>query len=366
MCSWLALVGESARVAAATQVVSALVAALAFAVPVVVVGATGLRIEGQAAILRRVDDVGARTITIVATGTDAVIPAAAVDRIASLNGVAWVVGLGPVIDVRTRLQVGGAAPLRAIRAIRAPVAFGGGPGGTAVDGPGDGVAFVSDASARRAGLAGAYSVLDPGAVPVVGWFRASDPLKVLDAFILVPSRDDTMLLERMIIAVGDPGWVDLTAVNATALIGTDAAAAVSVERSLALLAAREAVRDEVGRQDRVLILAILAAAMALACVVIFAGTMGSRRDFGRRRALGATRGQLMLIVVLATLWPAVAGTAIGTVAGWVYLGSEFGHVADLRFPVSVGILTALALAVASALPAAHAATRDPLRVLRMP
>jgi putative ABC transport system permease protein len=106
--------------------------------------------------------------------------------------------------------------------------------------------------------------------------------------------------------------------------------------------------------------------MALVAAVVFAGTIGARRDFGRRRALGATRGQLMALVVLATLWPALAGTLVGTALGVLYLGSRLDQLPEWRFPVAVGILTVLVFATASAVPAAVAATRDPLRVLRVP
>lgn len=353
-------IAESARVAAAMRVVSGLVAMLAFAVPLAVTGVTGLNIEGQAAILAAVDSAGARTITIVSAAQGPVLPSTAVDRIASLSGVVWVVGLGPVSDVRNGLGVG-PAPLRAIRAIRAPLRF----GTRTTSGEAPGV-FVSQTSASRLGLAGAHGAIDPGAITVVGWFQAADPLGALDAFVLLPSHDDALLLDRIIVSVDDVGWVDLTTANIRALVGAEAAAQSAIAGSAELLAARAAVSDEIVRRDRQLVLVLLGAAMILACFVVFAGAIAGRRDFGRRRALGATRGQLTMLVMLGTLWPALAGAAAGVLAGWAYLGSQLGRVADPRFPVAVGVLVVLALTLASALPAAYAATRDPLRVLRVP
>ncbi len=356
--SALALARESARVAASTRVISALVALLAMMVPAAVVATTGLNIEAQAAILRRVDDVGARTVTIVSSGAEASIPGSAVDRIARLEGVAWVVGLGPVFDVRHRSPGGEPTPVRSYAAVGAPVTFRRLSSETG--------AFLSSISARRVGLGGAYSVLDPGQIPVVGWFNAREPLGSLEAFILVPSDSEELVLERIIVAVRDVGWVDLLAVNLPSLVGADASQATSIEQSTALLEAREAVRDEVTRRDRTLVLALLGVATALACVVVFAGTIAERRDFGRRRALGATRTQLALLVMLGTLWPAMLGAVLGATAGWLFLGSRLGHPPDWRFPLSVGILTVISLVLASALPAAVAATRDPLRILRVP
>lgn len=53
-------------------------------------------------------------------------------------------------------------------------------------------------------------------------------------------------------------------------------------------------------------------------------------------------------------------------AGAFCLGSQFGHVPAWRSPLAVGVLAAVAVVGASALPSAAAATRDPLKVLRVP
>lgn len=356
--SWRSLAAESLRLAAATRVTSGLVALLALAVPAVVLGATGLNIEGQGAILRRVDEAGSRILTIVSITSEPAIPASAVDRIAALEGIEWVVGLSPVFDVRTRGPSGGPTPLRSFRAVRAPISLS---ETTAPDG-----AYVSATSARRVGLAGAYSTLDPGSIPVVGWFEAGEPLRALEAFILVPREEEDLRLERVIVAAEEAGWVELSAANLGSMLGATTSQAVTVERSPALLQAREAVRDEVVRRDRTLLLALLVAAMAMASIVVFAGTIAARRDFGRRRALGATRSQLTALVMLGTMWPAIVGASLGALVGWAYLGSRLGRIPDWRFPVAIWILVSLAFVAASALPAAVAATRDPLRVLRVP
>jgi putative ABC transport system permease protein len=357
--SWRAVGAESIRVAAATRVTSGLVLLLAATVPALILGTAGLSIESQGAILRRVDEAGARIVTLVTVGgEDAVIPASTVERAAGLEGVDWVLGLGPVGDVRNRQPAGGPTPVRAYRAVGAPVRFAG------TDTPGG--AFISALSAERLGLAGAYSVLDPGAVPVVGWFVAQEPVTALNAFVLVPSGDPRLPLERVIVSVTDVGWVERVADMLHALAGIDASDRTTVERGAALLAAREAVRDEVVQRDRLLVVALLAVAVAVGCVVVFAGTIAARRDFGRRRALGATRTQLTMLVIGATLWPALAGSATGTIAGALYLASRLGQAPAWQFPLSIAALTVLGLVAASATPAVVAASRDPLRVLRVP
>lgn len=356
--SWSALLVEGSRVAVASRVVSGLIATLSFVVPLTISGTAGFSVDSQTAILRRVDEVGSRILTVVSSGdAPASIPATAVDRIARLGGVAWVVGLGPVSDVRNRKPAGETTPLRTYRAVRAPVVF----SSSAVGGDG----FVSATSARRAGLAGPYSVLDPVAVPIVGWFRADEPLGRLEDFVLVPTEDDVPL-ERIIIATEDVGWVEPVAQSLSSMLGSGAARGSTIERSPQLLSAREAVRDEVASRDRMLIVVLLAVTTLVAGVVIFAGTISSRRDFGRRRALGATQPQLVCLVVASTVLPAMVGALLGAVVGWLYLSSRLGHLADPQFSLSVAVLTVLSLAASSAAPAAVAATRDPLKVLRVP
>jgi putative ABC transport system permease protein len=353
------LVAESFRVARATRNLTLVVAVLAVAVPAGVLGTVGLSIETQAAVLRRLDEVGARTVTVVSLSGGPAIPAAAVDRVSRLSGVEWVVGLGPVFDVRARAPVGAPTPVRAYRATRAPLAF---------DrlGAGSGGAFISSISSRRVGLGGAYGILDPGALRVVGWFAPGAPLQALDPFILVPTTDDSLLLERLIIQVTDVAWVDPVAAGISAVIGADPNAGTTIQRSSELLAAREAVRGEVIRRDRLLLVAVLLATSAISAFVVFAGTLAGRRDFGRRRALGATRGQLVELVMLGTLWPSLLGALIGVVVGWSYLGSRIGSLPDPTFPLSVGVLAVLAICFASAVPAVIASTRDPLQVIRVP
>jgi putative ABC transport system permease protein len=341
----------------ATRVVSGLVLILAFVVPVLVLATAGGSIESQAAIIGRIDETGTTVITLVGTGPEAVIPASAVDRIGRMSGVAWVVGLGPVNDVQTESTGGSPTPARTYRAVRAPVRFG------ASGGAG---AFVSEASAARLGIAGAYSVLDPGAIPVVGWFEADDPLADLNSFVLTPSREESLPLDRIIVAASDAGWVDEIAANLKTMAGLGTSTDVTVQRSQSLLDARAAVADEVARRDREMVVVILAAATALASIVVFTGTIASRRDFGRRRALGASQRQLTILVMLTTLWPALLGAALGTAAGTAYLASTLGYWPGPAFPLSVGVLMVIALVGSSAPPAAIAATRDPLRVLRVP
>jgi putative ABC transport system permease protein len=279
------LLGESVRVAASSQVSSTLLGLLALLTPLVVLTTAGFSIEGQAAVLRRLDEAGTRIVTVVSTTGEGVMPLEAVDRIGRLAGVSWVVGLGPVFDVRARAPAGQPTPLRTFRAVRAPISL----SRLGASEPVPGTAYVSPTSARRLGLAGAYGTLDPGSLEVTGWFRVGNPLSALDAFVLVPASDPTLRLERIIVAAEDVGWVDPIVAAIPSLLGAEAAGGVTVEESEILRTARAAIRDELVGRDRSLVIAILVVATVLGAVVVFATTLGARRDFGRRRALAHRR-----------------------------------------------------------------------------
>jgi putative ABC transport system permease protein len=333
-------------------------AALALTVPAAVTALAGLNVESQAAILRRVDEVGTRFITVVSSGSSRGIPGTAVRHFAALEGVDWVIGLGPVQDVRVRAPVGQATPARGVVSVRAPVNYSSEP---TID-----TAYVSTSSATRLGLSAAVGVIDPGGLDVLGWFNAAEPLESLETFVLVPVSAGEARLERVLLLVDDAARVDAVIAAIPNLVGRDARPDIRIEASKQLVEARAAVRDELVARDRIVIVALLIVGTLVSSLVVFAGTMTARRDFGRRRALGATRGQLTALVIMATAWPAIGGATLGALLGWAYLVSVMGYLVPPNFPAAVAVLTVVSFAGAAGIPASYAATRDPLTVLRVP
>lgn len=139
---------------------------------------------------------------------------------------------------------------------------------------------------------------------------------------------------------------------------------VDVPADLALV--RSAVQGELGGYGRAGVVQALAAGLALAAATIYGGINGRRRDFGRRRALGASRRQLIAVVLAQTLTAAVPGTLLGAVAGSLVARRLAGSWPGWTFPTAIGVLTILAVCLAAAVPAVTAAWRDPVRALRVP
>jgi putative ABC transport system permease protein len=114
-------------------------------------------------------------------------------------------------------------------------------------------------------------------------------------------------------------------------------------------------------------------ALLLAMVGVFgtlAYTVQQRtRDFGVRRALGATSGDVMGHVALNAAGLIAAGTAIGLVLAGVFgrlITSMLFGVQPLDAPtfVAVGVVLTITAGIAVAGPAWRAARVDPARVLR--
>jgi len=90
-----------------------------------------------------------------------------------------------------------------------------------------------------------------------------------------------------------------------------------------------------------------------------------QRDLGRRRALGADRPTIITLVVTRTLIAATLGALAGTAAA-VVITTSSGVRAPTGFIGAVAVLALLTAAIDAIPPAAIAAYRDPVAVLRTP
>ena len=111
---------------------------------------------------------------------------------------------------------------------------------------------------------------------------------------------------------------------------------------------------------------ILGAGLGLVVLNMYGAVTTRRRDFGRRRALGASRGTIVALVTLQTAITGLLGAALGTAIGAAVVWRLTDLLPDLRFAVAVGVLAIIATIAAAVPPALVAAHRDPVKVLRVP
>lgn len=91
-----------------------------------------------------------------------------------------------------------------------------------------------------------------------------------------------------------------------------------------------------------------------------------RNDFGRRRALGASQGLIVGLLLTQVAVLSAIGAIIGCAAAAIGLAATGDPLPGLDFFAAVAALAVAVGAVAAAIPAVAAARRDPLTELRVP
>ncbi|MCR6712605.1 MAG: hypothetical protein NVV57_07860 [Demequina sp.] len=111
---------------------------------------------------------------------------------------------------------------------------------------------------------------------------------------------------------------------------------------------------------------VMGVGAVIIAVTVLSAVISRRRDFGRRRALGATRSALVATVLAQATIGAIIGTALGIGAGVMTLAATTGSLPTWQFIAGVAGLAVLLMLVTSTPIATYAAFRDPLRILRVP
>lgn len=362
------LIAESVRVAASQRVASGVTLLLIAAVCAVILATTGRAVQGEDGVLARIDDAGTRAVVVSdASSGSAGIPVEAVERISRLSSVEWVVGIGFARDGRNAAigRAGTPVPVRVLY---------GEPPSTVLRttslrplAAGDAVAGLAASSAL--GLAdgvGGIELEDGTGVAVVGSVQADPPLQFLNEGVVIARAGGGATLRSIHVLARRSDQVGALAEAVTALLGAKDDTAVRIQTSATLAAVRAAVSGELGRFSRRLVLLVLGAGLVLLALNVYGGVMLRRRDFGRRRALGASRSAIVLLILLHTETVAALGAALGSTIGVLLVWRWTGVMPHAAFVVAITTLSLLCAGLAALPPAAFAARRDPIRALPVP
>lgn len=348
------------RGARSQPVLSVVIALIAAATVTVTLATAGRTVSTQRAVLARFDTLALTVLQVTDERGDAGLDAADVDRVRRLSGVDWALGIGPVHDVHTAGLAGTPVPSRVVvgRSDLLQVAN-----------PADGQAYIAEPSQAALALttaSGAVETVDGAQLPVVGWFTASGPLADLEDSVLVVDQSYDGPLRRLYLHATTADDLLNVAAAATHAVGDRDGVRPRVEVSADVAAIRAAVRGELGGAGRATVLQALAAGLVLGALTIFSGVQARRRDFGRRRALGATRAQLLGLVVTQVLAAAIPGCLFGAIIGSVVSRHLADNWPGIAYPAAVAVLGTLTLAAAALPPAIIAAHRDPVAAIRVP
>ena len=347
----------------ATALIAVIIAGMCLAVFLT----SGRTAAAEEAVLSRIDDQTTRTIVLRATGEESGLDTRLLSPLSALANVEAVVGFGPTEDV-TNAAIPGGNKVAARRVYTAdPMA---GLPGTAS--PLTGTAAASTQASYELGLAGQFhgAVRDGSGTtfPVTTALDTPPYLAFLEPLVVLPAETGGVRpLATVVVVTRSSADIDLVAGVARDLAAPLDAEHVTIETAKELGAIRDAISGDLGTFGRATVLGILAVTAVLVAVNLYGLVMLRRKDFGRRRALGATRGVVIgLLLWQVTVVAALAATT-GTAMSIALLSMEDrAELPDIPFAVSVAILAVVSAVAAAIPPAMYAAGRDPLRELRVP
>jgi len=358
------LLAEAMRVARSQPATTTVTVAIAAVVAAVILATTGQTVQQERQVLARIDDAGTRSIVITDIDGGARLDPEAVERIAALDRVEWVIGLGPAQDGRNSQleRAGWPVPVRRLYgSLPDPVV--GDPWNRRAS-----TAVVGSVAQRTLGLpapVGGLTLTDSSQLAIVGAFHADEPLAFLNRSAMTVGGGEGTVRSIHIVA-RRPDDVAAVAAAAVAVVGAEDLRSIAVETSETLAQVRAAVRGELGRFGRRLVTIVLGVGLALISLNLYGSVTGRRRDFGRRRALGATRAVIILLITGQTLVLAAVGAVVGAGVGTGLIRLWTSSDPDWAFVGAIILLTATAAAGASLPVAVVAAYRDPVTALRIP
>lgn len=325
---------------------------------------SGRTVAAEEAALAQLDAVGTRSIVIRASA-EAGLTTSVITNLDGVSGVETVTGFGPIVDGRNAAVPGG--PPFAIRTTYGSIgsrnmAEGRSPAGL--------VGMASSGTAARLGLIDGSGglITDTGEhLSVIGDLVVPQHLEFLEPLVVAPAtaEGDEPLAMLVVLAATPP---DVAAVETLvrSLMPDAEPGQITIETSALLAAIRAAVSGQLATYGRSTVLLILLVSAALVAVNLFALVTMRRKDFGRRRALGASRGLIVALLLAQVLLLAVLGSVLGLGIAYIALNLSGEPQAGVEFAMAVAIAGILAAALAALPPALVAARRDPLHELRVP
>lgn len=328
---------------------------------------TGRTVGSERLVLSTIDAGGTRSIVVRAEPA-AMLDSTVIERLTRLESVEWVGAFGPAVDVRNARTP--SASSVAVRTLYTPapdkldIPF--------VSTSPQSTVLASERALEVLGLpdgAGAVRTADGVDQPVTGRIAVPDFLAFLEPLAVNPQAPRTGSggpVAIVVVVADNPSSVaSLTGAVAASLAVTDTTQ-VSITTSEALATLRAVIKGQLGGFGRGLVLAVFSVLTIVVAALMYGLVMIRRKDYGRRRALGATRALIVALVVVRTAATSLAGVLLGSVVALVVLQIGRDPAPTFGFVAAVGLL-AIGSGVLGALPPAIAASRrDPLTELRVP
>jgi putative ABC transport system permease protein len=313
-------------------------------------------------VLANIDSAGTRTI-VVRFNPDAGIDANVMDRLEEFAGIEWAGGFGPAADM-SAVEADG-APVVPVRNYY-PSQGGNILANRVANGVVNAV-YVSQSAQDQLGLVAPSAGLEGSgrSAAVVGAFVPPTSLSFLEPLAIAPTSR-TGPLALLVVELSSPQLVGVFTHQIGSLLGINDPSLVRIQSSERLATLQGQIEQQLTSSGRILVLGSFMATAALLSAVLLVLMLLRRRDFGRRRALGATRSLLVSLILGQTVALSLVGASVGVALALLGLALSGTPLPGAEFVVALTVLAVFTGALAAVLPAVFASRRDPLRELRLP
>lgn len=362
----LSLFREAGASARSQPVASVVTVLMIIGMTVAVMLTTGRTVGAEQAVLGSIDSAGTRSITVRAEA-GAGVTSSVLQRIERIEGVEWTAGFAAAVDgANALIPDGKKVPVR--------LAYGsqferlGVPSHFPLEGS---TAWASEAALEQLGMpdaSGGVHLTSGASYAVAGRIDLPDFLQGFEPAVFVPqlTSDGDEVLSVLTVVADSPELVGPVSDAVVSLLGADDPSKVTVQTSEALAQLRSLIEGQLGSFSRGLVLALLGLTGVLVAILLYGLVMMRRKDFGRRRALGATRGLIIKLLLVQTGMLALIGIAAGSGISAALLVATGDPLPGFSFTIALGILTLFTALIAAAIPATIASRREPIRELRVP
>lgn len=363
---WAAVAREALATARAQPVASIVSIVIVAGMCATVLLTTGRTVGAEQAVLSTLDSAGTRSIVVRAEGA-AGLDQSVLDRVSGIDGIEWAAAFGAATDVRNAaIPEGTRVPVRLVWGEELSAI------GVADTQPlGSGSAYASALALRQLGMldgVGGIVSTDGADYAVMGELEVPDFLQFLEPLVVVPreTSDAAASVSVLVVIAETPDLVGPVSDAVLSVLAVDDPTKVKVSTSESLAKLRALVQGQLGSFGRNLVIVIFALTAMLVAAILYGLVMLRRKDFGRRRALGASQGLIVGLLLTQMAALSVVGAVLGSVGAAVGLAATGDPLPGLDFFVAVGVLAVAVGTMAALLPAIAAARRDPLRELRVP
>lgn len=359
-----ALVREALAGARSQPVASCFTITIVALMMVTVMLTAGRTVSAQETVLRTIDSAGTRSIVVTATD-GAELTSGVIDRLSGLQDIEWAGAFSEVFDVENSEIPGGArVPSRFLYTMNGtPLGI------SSIDfSATNGIAYGTDAALLELGMreGGGISTAANAGYGVRGGLLVPSNLSGLNLQVVIPqARSPEHGVNLLVVLARDAKMVASVSAAVESVLGVRDPTRVQVTTSEQLANIRSLVATDFTAFSRNLVLGALAISGFLVAITLSALVLIRRKDFGRRRALGASKAIIMILMLLQTAILATIGASIGSLVAVAVPAFLNDALPDAGYLLSVAILAILISIIAATGPALIASQRDPYRELRV-